>query len=159
MIVELKPTSLIATEVPIDADDFEFHYRNYEPYVTYKTGMGTEDFDILRMSIPKGRYEILGEVTKDKIGFDVEPYVNCISANLGLWENYNKVPNYLEYQTKSKEESFYSLLAANRLYFENPVDKISSKEFISLSIDEFNSEWQSFEEKLIHGKLLILEKF
>ena len=104
-----------------------------------------------------GKYKELGIVTKGKIGFDVEPYVEGkIVPNLrcSLYKNYQLSVDNLDYFDKIfKEESFYSLLAANGIYFENPLGEKPNYNQYNYQDDEEKyfkndiSEWQSYEEK------------
>ena len=148
MITELKPTNLIAVEVPKDAKDFcvkEHIVRNAidsrdEYELNFQNG-NKEEYLILRYN-----YKIVGTVTKDKIGFDVEK-AKPFSGD--------KFFNHLK--------DVYVLLAANGLYFENPVgypteDEYEGKDWAAQAIIDDKAAWQSYEEKLIRGELLILEK-
>ena len=92
MITELnKPveTNLIAVEVPMYAS-------NYRLMINILLNFNSEEPNLIEL--PCKCDKILGGVTKDHIGFDVEPYVG---SNTGL---------------------LYTLLSGNGLYFENPYD-------------------------------------
>jgi hypothetical protein len=168
MITELKPTTLIAAEVAPDASNYRFGSKvlneilfpndlYYDTYLNiYHTG---------NVIMPEGKYKIVGEVTKDNIGFDVEPYVD--KYNNGAYRDYkDNYPFYPDFNTPNicltNEESFYSLLAANGLYFENPLDWEKKAYLFKGSENSWGQNdldrWQSFEDKLIKGKLLILER-
>jgi hypothetical protein len=177
-MTELKPTNLIAFEVPQDANYFyldKIEEDNYE--LQFISGGAEHGRGLEFESI------ILGEVTKDEIGFDVEPYIVLDEINAGrklyliFGKYYNEPRHERVLSTTDKKEVFKSLLVANGLYFENPLSEpnLSSYEFKGTSvgftgtifpnngydIEGFNAEykkWQSFEDKRIKGKLLILEK-
>lgn len=156
----LPPTSLYCIDVPEDAENIEEHGN----YITYHTGMGTEDYDILRYSFDED-YEVVGEVTKEEILFDCEPHIdswNSVSNDgTKVYENYAKgIP-----KCRSADKSFRSLLTSNGILFENPIERPELKDY-SIGQDCYNwekmaedtSKFESFEDKLITGKLLILTK-
>ena len=160
MITELKPTNLIAVEVKTNA----CNYRIVRKSLFFNE---TDEPAVPRTLELQNNCKILGEVTKDKIGFDVEPYVDSYewedSTTDGLklayrdYKDGKETDDYWDmYPFDEPRESFYSLLAANGLYFENPV-KVSGKHIVG-TINKLTHDWQYFEEKLIRGKLLILEK-
>ncbi|MBS1915681.1 MAG: hypothetical protein JST87_05350 [Bacteroidetes bacterium] len=64
LTLNLKPgTVVIAVEVPEDADKIELHAPDpfkVDFYLTYHTGMGTDDYDILRETLPYGFLEEIG---------------------------------------------------------------------------------------------------
>ena len=169
MITELKPTNLIAVEVPIDSFGFYTTYEDKytslwlsEPKNEYESPFGkvNEPYNyfpaLFETSRSKGAPEIkiLGEVTKDKIGFNVEPYAE--KEMNGFYKNYSWDGSGKYYGYLTPYDSFRSLLAINGLYFENPI-KVSGKHIVG-TISKLAQDWQSFEDKLIKGKLLILEK-
>jgi hypothetical protein len=49
-----------AVPMPNDADNVELHQEPGKSYLTYHTGMGTEDYDILREPLPPGEWELIG---------------------------------------------------------------------------------------------------
>jgi len=160
MITELKQTNLIAVDVAPDASNFEI--LNSENYLDKnnipKGAKGdlcylTEQnvWHIGNVILPDGKFKILGTVIKDKIEFDVEPYVDKLNG--GSYADYEHGGNALKIRNLNKEESFYSLLAANGLYFENPMDA-----WYTYTTKEDCDKWQSLEDNIITGKLLILEK-
>lgn len=162
MITELKPTNLIAVEVAPDANGYTFGHLVfgeliYPKDLFYNTKMNV--WNVGNEILPEGNYKILGEATKDKIGFDVEPYVE--NNGLGCYDNYKGVPDN-RYTCLSKEESLYSLLEANGLYFVNPIDYkpslISEGTGTMTTQDWQRNTWERFEADLVKGKLLILEK-
>lgn len=62
--------------------------------------------------------EIIGEISADHIGFDVEPFVKRIAV--GIFQNYNHESPYMNHHCKNANDSFYSLLEASGVYFKNP---------------------------------------
>lgn len=166
LLTHLKPTELFAIEVPVDAckevviNHDLVYYLDIHPI--YET-----------IPLPTGKWEILGIVTKDKISFDVEPYVK--KGGLGTYKDYSYVDKELDevglfnaliqMRFKTPQESFYSLLAANGLYFINPlVEPQRSPEYYSTltwqqedKADKDLREWQQAEDNLVK-KLLILKK-
>lgn len=159
MITELKPTNLIAVEVPKYASDFflikpaNYFHINYE-LPEYHSGVALFYNDFGGKCNYPTKIKILGEVTKDKIGFDVEPYAE--KEMNGFYKNYSWDGSGRYYGYLTPYDSFRSLLAINGLYFENPI-KVSGKHIVG-TITKLAQDWQSFEDKLIKGKLLILEK-
>jgi hypothetical protein len=145
MITQLSPTNLIAVEVPINSG---FFMKDKNPNViNYDPDVNTEEggWEFINLSF---KFNVLGEVTKDKIGFDVKPYSD--KYNTGFYREH-------------KEKSFYYLLAANGLYFENPEGELYPYRFAESdgtlqTLDWHRNKWKEFEDKLIKGKLLILEK-
>lgn len=62
MITELKPTNLISVEVPEDANNYTL---GIPKKLRYNSNKKHEYINF------EGNFKIIGEVTKDKIGFDV----------------------------------------------------------------------------------------
>lgn len=161
MITELKPTNLIAVEVAPDASNYRFGEHLKSTLYWHDRNSGRNIY------FPEGSYKILGEVTKDKIGFDVEPYVETFGVTRFRWFGYKNYlltnSAYQDFTCKTKEELFYSLLEANGLYFENPEgesypDRFAESDGTLQTLDWHRNKWKEFEDKLIRGKLLILEK-
>lgn len=160
---ELKPTNLIAVEVPKSAMKYILASYNNNGYYSNDLYYATTEslFNNVCFPASESKIKILGEVTKDKIGFDVEPYVEKLNG--GSYADYEHGGNVLKIRSLNKEESFYSLLAANGLYFENPEGKSYPYRFAESdgtlqTLDWHRNKWKEFEESLIKGKLLILEK-
>jgi hypothetical protein len=157
MIKELKPTNLLAADFPANA--LNFKTASIDTNWIFYTLEGL----VKKTLLPKGNYKILGEVTKDKIGFDVEPYLDSnIISMYGVKDYKDYIDSGNRYQQSSK--SFYSLLAANGIYFYNPMEKpdlsdANGRQY-DKSINEDNewAKYRSFEDNLIKGKLLIIEK-
>lgn len=153
-MTQLTPT-LYAVEVPRDAIKIEL--TENKTALSYFIGIETE------FTLTDGfeQFKILGEVTKDEIGFDCEP---CI-LNLG----YNYVLNCFQYSNLNepekgfwtKEKAFRSLLQSKGLFFENPIEKPNCDCYTEYDREGCPDEcwkWINNENKLIKGKLLILEK-
>lgn len=151
MITELKPTNLIAVEVAPDASKYELERANISVDLLYSTNLNI--WQQGSVILKQGNYKILGEVTKDKIGFDVE--------KLGEVPLSSKEAN--ELLNSNDKINFWKLLAANGLYFENPEGESYPYRFAESdgtlqTLDWHRNKWKEFEDKLIKGKLLILEK-
>lgn len=122
--------------------------------------------DKFKLKIPFD-FKILGEVSKDEISFDVEPYVEIF--NKGLAKRYvDYMRKWLLYRTP--KESFRSLLQSKGIYFENPIQKpdvtcLRNEEGFCQCGEEsvrdcrdLKWKWQESQKKVIKGKLIILEK-
>lgn len=120
MIKIIEGTDLTAITVPVDAYDFMLS-KDHTSECTYISYLLPDTFnyrdgeDLEGFSHPDD-YEYLGEVTKDKVGFDCRSYVD--KYNDGAYRDYTtNRPFYADnssmYITLTKEESFYSRLAAN----------------------------------------------
>lgn len=139
---QLHPTKLWAVEVPEDSN--------------------TYTINLMLSKIEDKTYKTAGIATKDEIYFDVEPYVERITVE--HYRNYLDNSFYLDRSCTSKDESFRSLLNANYLYFENPFPKpkpmtIYTDDDIVFDWDQLIvKEYQEMEQKVIKGKLLILEE-
>jgi hypothetical protein len=158
MIQHLEPTNLIAVEVPALSCNHKSYssHPNVNLLFDLPDDGGCKVCGSLSWIYDTGEdnhvpiFTILGEVTKDKVGFDVEPYVNVLATHLSSEE-----------KAQVRGNPFYYLLAENGLYFKNPKpvpEKIPGGiiSFPSRAYDRLE-EWQSFEDKLIKGKLLILK--
>ena len=55
-IVKTSKSELCLVVVPDDAINIEDHLT----YVTFHTGMGTDDYDILRRPLPEGNWQLIG---------------------------------------------------------------------------------------------------
>lgn len=169
MITKLYPTDLIAVEVPIDATEVQVwnHGIGFKAESIKRLPDDTNGFFHLHTGLGRwSGYEILGEINKDEISFDIEPYVG--KKQIGFRNYCNK--NYCLF---NKNESFRSLLQSNGLYWVNPIEKEPShlnykhknqyNELVWISESHKNKycdiydEWQEAESKLIKGKLIILK--
>lgn len=79
---ELNNYTIAFPEIPEGATDLELHDGS-DPHITYKVGMGTEDFDILRENILPGDWqlyrldEVPEELAEEMVGHRKGlPYVN-----------------------------------------------------------------------------------
>lgn len=106
---QLKPTNLIAVEIPEGSDDFT--WSTEQDLHSYSDG---NEIDVY---VGKTTGEILGEVTKEGIQFDVEPYMEEPSGYIE--EGYFGYKDYTlkewVYCLNNVEESFQSLLKANNV--------------------------------------------
>ena len=106
---QLTPTNLIAVEVSEDAINSRF-------YIEGTLFVDTPDKRAIIVDNFSGSsYSILGEVTKEGIQFDVEPYVKKMRFSFS-----DRYIDYLPYvyspnNFKTPQESFQSLLQANNV--------------------------------------------
>lgn len=94
-------------------------------------GSNGKDRETIITFTPPGNWQILGEATSNHATFDIGPLIggNTMSA-------------------KHNIESFYSLLAANGVYFVNHLGDGTHGVMIG---------WRSFEDKLVE-KVLVIQK-
>lgn len=110
---QLKPTNLIAVEVPEGSDDFT--WSTEQDLHSYSDG---NEIDVY---VGKTTGEILGEVTKEGVQFDVEPYLGYYTvSNTKYYYNYmpfNGIDfrDIIDNSFKTPQESFQSLLQANNV--------------------------------------------
>jgi len=123
---QLKPTNLIAVEVPGDAfdikkiDNYSMSFRHNKDYE------GDAEFSsvvVLHHQDYKlgNNVKYLGEVTKNGVQFDVEPYIGYNNVN-GTKYYYNYMPfegidfrDIIDNSFKTSQESFQSLLQTNNI--------------------------------------------
>ena len=117
---QLTPTNLIAVEVPGDAfdikkmDNYSMSFRHNKDYE------GDAEFSsvvVLHHQDYKSGNNVkyLGEITKNGVQFDVEPYVKKMRFSFS-----DRYIDYLPYvyspnNFKTPQESFQSLLEANNI--------------------------------------------
>jgi hypothetical protein len=155
-MMQLNPhKDTYAIGLPLDAADIHIPIQgvmkfnvNQEKYIYF---------------IPSFDWQILGEVTKDSISFDPDPILIFYAFN--GYKDYLAKSEFQHFSEQQSNESFYSLLAANGVYFVNPI----SYPEIHHSFDgcenptedmicpTWISEWQSYENKLVE-KVLIIKK-
>lgn len=95
MIVEknIGAKDYLFCDVPKDVIDIELH--NDEDggcYFTYHTGMGTDNYDILRETLPEGNYSIVGmplQLTEEQWKGIVETFWNPILLEHGKFIDYS----------------------------------------------------------------------
>ena len=167
MVTEIKingkPTGLYAVDVPVNSFDYRlmsssrlvYDVDNYPKQLMYS----------VLLVIPGNYHKILGPITEHEIGFDCEPYVEKVdSSHLHKHHTYQSYNDELTYLA-TKEESFYSLLQSNGLYFVNPINvsEVSEEHSVLTSFNEKEaaekllSRWQSYQDRLV-TKLLIIQK-
>lgn len=123
---QLKPTNLIAVEVPEKAEQLSLTKYKEHAVLNYrikddKTPQGyqnwSENIGIDGVNVVLKECEILGEVTKEGIQFDVEPYMEEPSGYVE--EGYFGYKDYTlkgwVYCLNNPKESFQSLLKANNV--------------------------------------------
>lgn len=114
-MIQLKPTNLIAVEVPEDAINSRF-------YIEGTLFVDTPDKRAIIVDNFSGSsYSILGEITKEGIQFDVEPYIGIHIVNKTKYY-YNYLPfegmdfrDIIDNSFKTSQKSFQSLLQANNV--------------------------------------------
>ncbi|MCA9496038.1 MAG: hypothetical protein KC589_03785 [Nanoarchaeota archaeon] len=114
-MIQLKPTNLIAVEVPEDAINSRF-------YIEGTLFVDTPDKRAIIVDNFSGSsYSILGEITKEGIQFDVEPYIGIHIVNKTKYY-YNYLPfegmdfrDIIDNSFKTSQKSFQSLLEANNI--------------------------------------------
>ena len=114
---------ICAIKVPFDACNFTIENECGSSFLVYKIHKDLPDKSC--KSLPEGNWHILGEVTKDHISFDVEPFVKAHTTSFVLGYDGSKttywdhaaglVGNLNSNGLENKNDSFYSLLAANGL--------------------------------------------
>lgn len=136
-MIQLQPhKDIYAIGVPAEAKDP--YINGYGDHICYSINSLRQ---IDTIPLPPGNWQILGEVTSNSATFDIGPLIggNTMSA-------------------KHNIESFYSLLAADGVYFENPASHPVDIEPQQRShYDKIVERWQSFEGKLVE-KVLIIQK-
>lgn len=162
MITELKPTNLIAVEFPSESGFFSVDMWS-KWMISYDPDLNTEEGNFGYFNVGY-KFKIIGEVTKDRIGFKQ----NDLPTTLLCKQQADELLNH------NDKIDFYKLLEANGLYFANiygeepnHIDYKYEKykgEFHFKSdfdknvyVDKYEA-WQSFEDKVIKGKLLIIQK-
>ena len=125
-MIQLKEVNnIFALEVPNKLNYFYIPSNNSELWCSsYK--VGEPDPHIIRYEPNQfNGLKILGTVTKDKINFDVKDIVQNLFTQ-EAWKNYRIKENkgYGSYPLLTPEESFYSLLEANDLYFNELINKL-----------------------------------
>lgn len=169
-MIKLLPTNLIAIVVPLKAIIGEPNESN-EAYYSVKCDFGGY------LVVPLWKGKIIGEVTADNVSFDVDEclydYVHekyCKPKHHGYCEDYCQGGCYKDVVYN---EEMYSLLESNGLYFTNPITEPQPEDYsysAQIGMDTWEekfdsngyngdkSEWKAYEDKLITGKILILEK-
>lgn len=169
MITHLNE-KLIAVEVPSDATEIQTwnHGIGFKTKIIDRKPDDTNGFYHTETGLFRWKnWKIIGEVDANTISFDVEPYLE--------YDKYlNKPINYIQTDMvfKDKNKSFRSLLQSKGLYFENPIKKPNGEHYYydnKVSFDEIETlwdggsynedleKWQESENKVIKGKLIILE--
>lgn len=163
MIQLLPHKDTYAILMPLDAANFRID--NIDNTLFYRCNFyGIPEIGRIKQ-LPHGNWQILGEVTKDSISFNVEKYIdNFIVRNNKYYKNYLPFKGIdfkdaIDHSFKTANDSFYSLLAANGVYFENPKGhKPTILSRINKHLLEMDLEsWQSYQDKLV-GKVLIIQK-
>jgi len=141
----LTPTNLIPVEVPKDAKNVRKSMNSND--LLY------DHFNIINIGFD---FEILGEFTDTEFSFDVE-LPNKKFVRRTVYKDFNN-PESGFFDTN--EESFRSLLQSNGIFFENPLGKTPNilRDSENSWTSEKYKEWQSYESKLIKGKLIILKQ-
>jgi hypothetical protein len=152
---QLQPTKLWVLGIPKEINE---HKEHDSGYLEINGSIATP------LVYLKDKFKILGTATKDEISFDVEPYVDKTEFT-SLFDGSQKInyKNYFypNYPALHKYDSFDSLLKANELYFENLFGLKPINDDYPGSLYDFKDAldiWNEAEQKVIKGKLLILEE-
>lgn len=150
--------NLYSVEVP---SDYILKIEPRNEYISYTSREENLKFDGESQLnyVPIGfDFKIIGEVSKYEISFDVDPYVEELEP-----VRYRDYLGNREWFAM-KNNSFRSLLQSKGIYFENPIEKLDVSDFdngVGIEYDNFYRNvrlWQESENKVIKGKLIILEK-
>lgn len=159
-MTQLKPhKDTYVIPVPLDANNCFIDTINHLNIVDGNF----ETVGVDHIPLPPGNWQILGEVSKDSISFDVSNLVENDGSN---FLDYIPFRGHLWNYFDNQNDSFYSLLAANGVYFVNPMakpkedDYMPNDDFTKKQQDNYwqaYNHWQSFEDKLVE-KVLIIQK-
>lgn len=154
----LIENNLYSVEVPSDARSIELTENN--TCLFFKSNGGGLDFSLTEQ---RDRFRFVGEVNKNELTFDPVKYVKAYGNDM-----YLDLYGYEESTFKNRKEQFFKLLQSKGIYFENPMGKLenccSGRDCgcmgmpINISSMEELQEWEESENKVIKGKLIILEK-
>ena len=136
--------------VPEDADCFTLFEGDAAKHIYGGDAVLFKDNGFV---LPKGKWEIIGTLTKDRHDFDITDVFNCPEFNFLLSTD---IKQYF----KMHEHKFRFLLRSKGLYFENPIEVITKKDYPDWSEEKetrSRQAWQEAEQNLVH-KLLILKK-
>ena len=112
-MIELKPTNLVAVQVPKEAQDAYIDYG----FLIYNLG---EDPPYEYTEPLVGNYRFLGLCTSSGPEFDAEGYVERHPN--GLWLNYEQTdPLASDGFVDTSDSSFLSLMQSAGCWFENPL--------------------------------------
>jgi len=157
----LTPTNLIANEVPLEANKFKISNTNWLCIF--------QDGKWLAWTKLEGNFEILREVTDTETNIFKGDFIEC-EESIDIPEykyggELHPKEMFWDYEEKSfslesSEQSFRSLLRFNEIYFKNPMGKTPNilRDSENSWTSEQYKEWQSYESKLIKGKLIILKQ-
>lgn len=106
-------TCLLTDEIAEDGINIELHNEDGKCYLTYHTGMGTDNYDILRITLPyPGNWRILGSGKADQLGQteldDIMPKVYFALGQAHTYKNYGEGDI-----AWTSVESLHSLLSNN----------------------------------------------
>ena len=165
---QLLPTGLIAVVVPKDTNDYNLFFEHGYSRIDYnklsEDKLPITDYTFQNIVKEECEFEILGEVTADKVSFDPIKFVNAYGNDKHL-----DLYGYEETTLKNRVEQFYSLLYSNGLYFENPIEKPdvtclrNEKGFCQCGEESVKDcrdikwQWKEAESKVIKGKLVIIK--
>lgn len=165
----LTPTNLIAVEVPKDAYDFGIrNLSNNVCSLTYNLANKNYAFPPSENKILDFAFEeIIGTIDNGVFDFEAGNYVlnDLHLRNDGYALDYNYLTH--KYEFEEPQESFLSLLEENGVLLTNPMgekpEPISYEEEDDLGVvsavrNQKIGKWQSYESKVVKGKLLIIEK-
>lgn len=158
MTIKLNETGLTAVVVPKDARDYQTKWISEKLYLLYYYNSHA----INKLQLGKVDFEILGEVTKDFISFDVRPFLKDSGKYYDgqLYYCFGKESDKIAWDY----DAFYSLLNSLDIYLVNPIEKPNMPFQDKIMYEGLHerykvklSEWQSYESKLIK-KVVILKE-
>jgi len=143
--------NVYVVKVELTADDFNVTGNSliYDP----NPNNASELYDIVDVGFD---FQLLGFVTKDEISFDVDPYVECFSRELGHYRNYTIKAQITQTIKQNAVDSFRSALASEEITFVNPFGETKP-----MSFDEYAMEcqtWQTAEDNLAQKLVVLIKK-
>lgn len=121
-MIQLKPTNLIAVEVPEKNRKYNIWWVNPTELLTGSWLINIDyQTNVILSENKSDVFKILGEVTKEGVQFDGEPYIGIHIVNKTKYY-YNYLPfegmdfrDIIDNSFKTSQESFQSLLQANNI--------------------------------------------
>jgi len=161
--------NLYSVEVPSDATQWKIDTLKEDEEFEEMTILMFDNLEYIKL--PSSDFKILGEVTKDKINFPTAEFLRKVIEKQKDFYKGEIIDiedvTYYNYQNKKfdiehQSDGFRSLLQSKEIYFENTIEKpkiktISDRDSVSDNMLKFQ-QWQESENKVIKGKLIILEK-
>ena len=157
---------LFCIEVPMDANDFGFGFSFGKNTIGYYNNKECDEF--IEVELPHNKWQLIGEVTKDELTFDCEPYVGREWCE--PFEDYSYYTNYNNSKLfyNDKKDSFRSLIESKSgKTFLNPSGEKPTKDLYSERLANLEGDflgtyqydlkqWQQGESNLLK-KVVILK--